>query len=331
MGRTMIRMSGLAKRFGEVTALDGIDVAVEEGEVFGLLGPNGAGKTTTVKILITLVRPDAGSAEVAGFDVLAAPDEVRRRIGYVPQELTADPYLTARENLRYFADLYHIPPGRREARIEELLALVDLQGDADRPIRRFSGGMKKKLDLACGLLHEPPVLLLDEPSLGLDVQVRRDVWDHIAGLKGRGATIFLCTNYMDEAERLCDRVAIIDRGRIAASGRPTDLRAGLGSDVVTVEPAEEGVGGQPPLDRLETALRGLDFVKGSQRDGGRLRITVTANETAVPRVLEAAARVGVQIQAIAYSRPGLDDVFLAHTGRRFEEAHGTPGPRRHTR
>ncbi|PYQ10691.1 MAG: hypothetical protein DMH00_10380 [Acidobacteria bacterium] len=311
-----IRTRGLVKKYGDVTALNGVDLEVHEGETFGLLGPNGAGKTTTVKILITLAQPEAGSAQVGGVDILREPARARRLFGYVPQELTADRALTARENLRWFAGMYHLDRSTREHRVRELLDLVDLAEAADRPVRTYSGGMKKKLDLACGLIHDPKILFLDEPSLGLDVKVRADLWRYVLGLKQRGVTVFLCTNYMDEADRLCDRVAVIDRGRIAVAGTPDELRAALGGDVITLETPPEASG---TLAGLAQALSTLPFVKETLADGSRLSVYVEANETALPRVLEQASARGTTIQRIAYSRPGLDEVFLKYTGHRIDE------------
>ncbi|HEV8336786.1 MAG TPA: ATP-binding cassette domain-containing protein [Candidatus Polarisedimenticolia bacterium] len=317
MERPAVRARGLVKRYGSVVALDGVDLEVPPGETFGLLGPNGAGKTTTVKILITLAQPDRGMAEVGGVDVVRDPVRARRLFGYVPQELTADRSLTARESLRWFSDLYHLPRSGREARVAEALRLVGLEEAADRPTRTFSGGMKKKLDLACGLIHRPRILFLDEPSLGLDVKVRSDLWRHVASLKASGVTVFLSTNYMDEADRLCDRVAIIDRGRIAVSGTPSELRAALGGDVVTLEaPQPDG----EPLAPLAAPLSSLPFVKETRLHGSRLTVYVEANETAVPRILELASRHGTSVHRISYSRPGLDEVFLKYTGHRFEDA-----------
>jgi ABC-2 type transport system ATP-binding protein len=316
---------GLVKRFGDVTALGGVDLDVNEGEIFGLLGPNGAGKTTTVRILVTLARADEGTATVAGADVMKDPTEVRRRIGYVPQEITADRYLTPREQLSFFADLYHLPAAARRQRTSELLALVGLESMADKVSRGFSGGMKKKLDLACGLIHEPKVLFLDEPSLGLDVTTRRTIWDYILDLKRRGVTIILCTNYMDEADKLCDRVAVVDGGKIAAVGTPDALRAGLGGDVVTVEAETKNAGGDSGQEgaihaRLESALTGLPFVRGTAHDGTRLHIYVNANETALPKVIETASAAGIPLRSVSYSRPGLEEVFLKYTGHAFAEA-----------
>ncbi len=194
MSEIIVQIESLCKTYGAIVALDDISLEVEEGKIFGLLGPNGAGKSTTIKILTTLARPDSGAVRVAGVDVLDDPAKVRSLIGYVPQELTVDPYLTVREHLKYYGDLYHLSSSVREAHAQELLELLGLVGSEDRRVKNFSGGMKKKLDLACGLIHHPPVVLLDEPSLGLDVQVRKDVWNYILGLKDRGTTIFLCTN-----------------------------------------------------------------------------------------------------------------------------------------
>ena len=316
MDSIAIRTRGLIKRYGDVTALDGVDLDVRQGETFGLLGPNGAGKTTTVKILITLARPEAGTASMAGVDILREPARARKLFGYVPQELTADRALTARENLVWFSGMYHLDGATRRKRIVELLDLVGLHDAADRPIRTFSGGMKKKLDLACGLVHDPKILFLDEPSLGLDVKVRADLWRYALDLKKRGVTVFLCTNYMDEADRLCDRVAVIDRGKIAVSGTPEELRAALGGDVITLETPREA---SETLPELARSLSQLPFVKETLMDGTRLSIYVEANETAVPRVLEMASARHADVQRISYSRPGLEEVFLKYTGHRIDE------------
>jgi len=319
MSIPIVRIHNLRKSYGPTTALDGVSVEVQEGKIFGLLGPNGAGKTTMVKVLTTLVRPDEGEVKVSGIDVLRDPVSVRRLIGYVPQELTVDPYLTAREHMRYYADLYHLSPAIQEARTRELLTLVGLAGQEDRRVRQFSGGMKKKLDLACGLIHQPPLIFLDEPSLGLDVQVRRDVWNYIQKLKQQGTTVFLCTNYMDEAERLCDEVAIIDRGRIAVMGTPAALRSQLKRDLVSVEIASSNEDHGTTLAALEKALSRLKIVKGTTKDGARLKVYVESNEVALPQILQSAANLAIPLRAITYSRPGLDEVFLHHTGHSFIE------------
>ncbi len=319
MSNSVINIENLRKSYGSIVALGGISLEVEKGKIFGLLGPNGAGKTTTVKILITLVRPDHGRVEVCGVDAMREPIKVRSLIGYVPQELTVDSYLTAREHLNYYADLYHLTPSIREARIQELLALMGLAEDSDRRAKHFSGGMKKKLDLACGLIHQPPLIFLDEPSLGLDVQVRRDVWNYILRLKERGTTVFLCTNYMDEAERLCDRVAIIDRGKIAVLGNPAELKGQLKRDVISLEVAGSNDYQGERLTALENALTEIRIVRGTMKDGAQLKVYVDSNEMALPQILKAATALGVSIQTITYSRPGLDEVFLHYTGHGFSD------------
>lgn len=319
MSETVVRIENLTKSYGPIVALDGIALEVEGGKVFGLLGPNGAGKTTTVKILTTLVRPDGGKVEVIGTDVLRDPVKVRSLIGYVPQELTVDPYLTAREHLYYYADLYHLTTAVRESRAREMLALVGLAGQEDRRVRHFSGGMKKKLDLACGLIHRPPLIFLDEPSLGLDVQVRRDVWSYILRLKEQGTAVFICTNYMDEAERLCDEVAIIDRGRIATIGTPAALRSHLKRDVISIEIASSNEHHGARLEALEKVVSQLRIVKGTVKDGLQLKVYVESNEIALPQILQSASALAIPIHTITYSRPGLDEVFLHYTGHAFTE------------
>jgi ABC-2 type transport system ATP-binding protein len=233
--------------------------------------------------------------------------------------LTVDPYLTAREHLHYYADLYHLPAAIRASRIREVLTLVGLAGHEDRRVRHFSGGMKKKLDLACGLIHRPPLIFLDEPSLGLDVQVRRDVWSYILRLKEQGTTVFLCTNYMDEAERLCDDVAIIDGGRIAVMGTPTALRSRLKGDVISVKIASFNEHQGEMLEALERAVSQLAIVQGTVKDGMQLKVYVESNEIALPQILESAAALTIPIHTITYSRPGLDEVFLHYTGHAFAE------------
>ncbi|MEK7268190.1 MAG: ATP-binding cassette domain-containing protein, partial [Nitrospirota bacterium] len=235
MDRTVaIETFGLGKVYDGVTAIEGLSFQVFAGEVFGLVGPNGAGKSTTLRILITILRPTTGHATVLGHDVVREADCVRHLIGYVPQERAIDRFLTGREHLLLLGDLYHLPKSETKRRIAEILKLVNLETHADRPAKTYSGGMKRKLDIACGLLPNPKVLFLDEPTLGLDVQSRLRIWDYVRRHRERGITIVMTTNYLDEADQLCDRLAIIDDGRIKALGSPSELKAGLGGDIVSL-------------------------------------------------------------------------------------------------
>ena len=306
----------LRKTYGTLVAVDDLTFQVHAGEVFGLLGPNGAGKSTTLRILITLLRPTSGQAIVLGHDVVRDADIVRRLIGYVPQERAIDRFLTGREHLLLLADLYHLPKDEARRRIPELLKLVDLEARADLPAKTYSGGMKRKLDIACGLLPNPKVLFLDEPTLGLDVQSRLRIWDHVRQLKARGITIVMTTNYLDEADQLCDRLAIIDSGRIRALGSPSELKAGLGGDIVslTIGAADAG-----RTDALTAALRALPMVRAVTARPAGLDIRVESSEKALPAVLEAANRTSCRLELVDYHRPRLDDVFVAHTGHAIRE------------
>lgn len=317
MGRPVaIETIQLRKTYGTLTAVDDLTFQVYAGEVFGLLGPNGAGKSTTLRILITLLRPTSGQAIVLGHDVAKDADAVRRLIGYVPQERAIDRFLTGREHLLLLADLYHLPKDEAQRRIPELLKLVDLEARADLPAKTYSGGMKRKLDIACGLLPNPKVLFLDEPTLGLDVQSRLRIWDYVRRLKARGITIVMTTNYLDEADQLCDRLAIIDGGRIRALGSPSELKAGLGGDIVslTVNASDAS-----RIEALATALRALPMVRAVTAKPSGLDIRVESSEKALPAVLEAANRTSCRLELVDYHRPRLDDVFVAHTGHAIRE------------
>ena len=306
----------LRKTYGALTAVEDLTFRVYEGEIFGLLGPNGAGKSTTLRILITLLRPTGGQALVLGHDVVKDPDAIRRLIGYVPQERAIDRFLTGREHLMLLADLYHLPKDEARRRIPELLRLVDLEARADLPAKTYSGGMKRKLDIACGLLPNPSVVFLDEPTLGLDVQSRLRIWDYIRQLKARGITIVMTTNYLDEADQLCDRLAIIDGGRIKAMGSPAELKAGLGGDIVSLTLGAADAG---RLDALASALRALPMVRAVTAKPAGLDIRVESSEKALPAVLEAAHRTSCRLELVDYHRPRLDDVFVAHTGHAIRE------------
>jgi ABC-2 type transport system ATP-binding protein len=309
-----IEVSRLTKVYDRVKAVDDLSFQVAGGEIFGLLGPNGAGKSTTLRILITLLHPTSGTAKILGLDTVADADRVRQTIGYVPQERAIDRFLTGREHLELLANLYHLTPPEAAQRIPHLLKLVELESHADRPAKTYSGGMKRKLDIACGLLPDPKILFLDEPTLGLDVQSRLRIWDHVRAMRARGITVVMTTNYLDEADQLCDRIAIIDQGRIKALGSPAELKIGLGGDIVSLTIRES--------DRVEilgAAIKALPSVRSVVSKPAGLDVRVDSPEKALPAILEAANRLACQLEFIDYHRPRLDDVFIAHTGRSIAE------------
>jgi ABC-2 type transport system ATP-binding protein len=306
----------LTKAYDTVRAVDDLSFQVREGEIFGLLGPNGAGKSTTLKILITLLRPTSGRAMVFGVDVVEHADRVRQMIGYVPQERAIDRFLTGREHLELLGALYHLSREEAGRRIRDLLALVDLETKADIPAKTYSGGMKRKLDIACGLLPNPKILFMDEPTLGLDVQSRLRIWEYVRRLRERGITVVMTTNYLDEADQLCDRLAIIDGGRLKVSGSPMELKSGLGGDIVSVTI------GPPEASRIEAlaaALKTVPVIRAVSTRADGVDLRVDAPEKAVPAVLETATRLSCRVEFIDYHRPRLDDVFVAHTGHTFKE------------
>ena len=306
----------LGKAYGELTAIEDVSLQVRHGEIFGLLGPNGAGKSTTLRILITLVRPTSGQAIVLGHDVVQHPDHVRGLIGYVPQERAIDRFLTGREHLLLLGDLYHLPKRETVSRISEILKLVDLEKRADQPAKTYSGGMKRKLDIACGLLPNPKLLFLDEPTLGLDVQSRLRIWEYVRRLRDRGITILMTTNYLDEADQLCDRLAILDGGQIKALGSPSELKAGLGGDVVslTVAPSDAS-----RIESLASSLKAEPSIRTINARPNGMEIRVESQEKALPAILQAANQLSCRLEFIEYHRPRLDDVFVAHTGHPIRE------------
>ena len=306
-----VDVQGLEKRYVDLEAVRGVTFDVAPGETFGFLGPNGAGKSTTISMLCTLIHPTGGSAQVAGFDVEKDPLGVRRRIGLVFQDPTLDEYLTAYENLQFHAELYRMPKARATERIEAVLRMVGLWERRTGLVRTFSGGMKRRLEIARGLLHSPRVLFLDEPTVGLDPQTRVNIWEYIQRLRDTEAiTIFLTTHYMDEAE-YCDRIAIIDNGEFVVMDTPAALKAAVGKDRILVR-----------TDDDDAAIRELDVGLGihATKTSDGLAFHVAAGEEFVPRLFSA---LDVGIQAVSIARPTLDDVFMRHTGRTIRDAEST--------
>ena len=316
MTATAVEATELRKTYpGDVKALDGLSISVEQGEIFGMLGPNGAGKSTTIRILTTLSRPDSGKASVAGADVLSSPNEVRRRIGVVAQGSGVDPVATGRENLMLQGRVYGMRGAALRRRVDELLERFRLAKAADRPARTYSGGMQRRLDIALGMIHSPQVLFLDEPTTGLDPEVRADMWEMIRRLvTDDGLTVLLTTHYMDEADRLADRVAIVDGGRVVAEGTPEALKSDLEGDAVHIELAEPQA-----ADRARDLLSRVT-ANGTQVEGKTVRARVRAGAEAVPRILTALDGAGIAVASVTVSRPSLDDVYFRHTGRSLAAA-----------
>ncbi len=302
----------LHKRYGEIQALDGVSFAVRGGEVFALLGPNGAGKSTTVRVLTTLTKPDSGSATVAAHHVVRHPNRARRSLGYVPQESGIDREATGRENLMLQGRIYGMRGPELKRRVEELLELVGLADAADRIVRGYSGGMKRRLDIALGLVHRPSVLFLDEPTTGLDPEARVAMWEEVQRLAAQESlTILLTTHYLKEADRLADRLAIVSRGRIIVEGTPEELKRGLQGELVTVE-LQNGQAGD-----AVTVVERFEGARETATDSRHVRTRVPDGAQAIPALLSALEGAGITVASVTTSRPSLDDVYLHYTGREF--------------
>lgn len=311
----------LKKRYGTVEAVKDVSLEIKPGEIFGLLGPNGAGKTTTLRCLCTLSEPDAGKIEVSGISVTANPRLARQKLGYVAQEVAIDKILTGRELLELQAALYHLPKQLAKSRIADVLKLLELEEWADKKTGTYSGGLKKRLDLAAGLLHQPDVLVLDEPTVGLDIETRVAVWNFLRKLRDQGTTVLITSHYLEEVDALADRVAIIDRGVVIATGTPSELKDQVGGDRITLRIREFS-----PIDEAETAkslLESLPMVQEviiNNAQGNSLNLVVSPNSDALMTVQQALQQAGLPTFGIAQARPSLDDVYLAATGRTLLDA-----------
>jgi ABC-2 type transport system ATP-binding protein len=308
----IIETLDLTRRFGELTAVDKLNIAVEHGEIFGLLGPNGAGKTTTISMLCTILKPTLGTAKIGGYDITREANQVRRLIGIVFQDPSVDDRLTGRENLFMHANLYGVPPSEQRGRIDKVLKLVELEDRADDILRTYSSGMRRRLEIARGLIHYPKVLFLDEPTIGLDPQTRSHMWTYIKELKEtHDITVVLTTHYMEEADRLSDRVAIVDYGKVVALDTPSQLKKALQGDVITVTTKD--------AEKLCTVLSEKLKLENLRIVDGRLELTVQNGETMLPKVVETAAENRMHVEAVVLHQPSLEDVFLHYTGRAIRE------------
>ncbi len=304
----------LTKRYSEdVLAVDGVNLSIPANIIYALLGPNGAGKTTTISMLTTLIKPSGGSAKVAGLDVVKQADEVRHKIGVTFQEIVLDPDLTGRESLDFHGRLYNLSKSQRQSKIDEMLNLVELEEAADRRTNTYSGGMKRRLELARGLMTEPEVLFLDEPTQGLDPQNRTNIWEYLRNLKEKqGMTLLLTTHYMDEAEALADRVAILDYGRIVIDGTPQELINQMGAEVFLIS----GEGNQ---DKFINRVQALSFVKEAISSNGMIQISVGSGASRLIEIIKTAQETSFNVEDVSVSKPNLGDVFLKYTGRQLRD------------
>ncbi|MGP8068880.1 MAG: ATP-binding cassette domain-containing protein [Candidatus Bathyarchaeia archaeon] len=312
-GVNVIEVRNLSKTFGKLKAVDNVSFEVKTGEIFGFLGPNGAGKSTTINMLTTLMKPSSGTAQVCGYDVHKNANEVRRNVGVVPQEYTADEDMTGRDNIILCADLYGLSRSISQPHAEELLKLVELTDAANRKVSTYSGGMRRRLELASGLINYPKLLFLDEPTLGLDVQTRTAVWNYIRMVKQQyHMTLFLTTHYLEEADALCGRIAIIDHGHIVKIGTPDELKASIGGDVIVIGVVEK-------TPDISSAVARIKLVKDVKKNDGVYRIKAERGEEATPEIIDLIRSRGLHVTKIALTKPTLDEAYLEYTGRSMRE------------
>lgn len=314
-----IETRSLTKQFGDVKAVDDVSFQVEEGEIFGFLGPNGAGKSTTMMILTTLLKPTSGQALVSGFDTTSQPSLVRKNIGYVQQDTAADEFLTGRENLLFQAKLNHIPDDQIPKRIDEILDLIELSDKQNDAVLTYSGGMRKRLDIAGGLLHMPKVLFLDEPTVGLDIQTRRKIWDHIRKIhKDFNMTIFVSTHYMEEADNLCDRIGIIDDGKIQVIDTPQNMKNALGNEVINFTLDDNS-----KKNILISKLHDIDLISKISTKNDTITVFASKGTEVIPKIFQLSSELAMKINSISLTQPTLDDVFISYTGHELRDENAT--------
>jgi len=310
-----IETKSLTKSFGDLVAVNDISFSVEKGEIFGFLGPNGAGKSTTMMIFTTLLKPTSGKALIAGFDVTKDAKQVRENIGFVQQETTVDEYLTGRENLLLQAKLNHIPKNEINQRIDDVLELIELSDKQDQAVVTYSGGMRKRLDIAGGLLHRPKVLFLDEPTVGLDIQTRRKIWQYIKKIHVEfEMTIFVTTHYMEEADSLCDRIGIMDHGKIQVIDTPKNMKNALGNEIISLV-----VDTNNNHDSFLEELKKIEFIKKINEDNLKLTLFTSNGTEVIPKIFQISSKLDIKINSISLTQPTLDDVFISYTGHEIRD------------
>jgi len=311
-----IEVNSLTKKFGDFKAVDNISFQVEEGEIFGFLGPNGAGKSTTMMILTTLLKPTSGYALVGGHNVVSEAKKVRKKIGYVQQEISVDEFLTGRENLYLHARINQVPNNQISSRIDEVIELVELTEKQDKAALTYSGGMRKRLDIANGLLSRPSVLFLDEPTVGLDIQTRRKIWEYIRKIRQDfGMTIFISTHYMEEADNLCDRIGIIDVGKIQIIDKPKSMKSAIGNEIITFSLVD----GKANQDALINQISKIEFVKEVKNKQDLIKVLSTKSNEVIPKIFQESMNLGINISSLSLKQPTLDDVFISYTGHELRD------------